>query len=101
MQYNVIIRESGHAASIETEICTEDQIKHWCDKTKTLAKEKGKRLRVTFRPREFEFEFGPDEDLPLQERAQATLTEEIKRHRYTPPKSDDSPSVCEILGRGD
>lgn len=87
MQYAVTIRKRGEPKTVLEQICGENEIDLWCSRAKSMANERNTPMTVTFRPREFEFDYEPESKNRVRSKP--------------PPRTDDSPSVCELLNRGD
>lgn len=109
MFYQVTIREKGHSTAMETSNCTNDEIDYWCAKGRKMANRDGKEILVEFKPREQVFEFYPekqDDSLELRNGKLFPSGIDVRDNNEITddapyPKQGTSPSVCEILGRGD
>ena len=108
MYWNVSVRPRNgathfHSEDIEGQMQLEAFVKRW----QAEATEKGEQYDIDVASRVHTIPVDPKPNgMPtVQEETQALPyrpdDSKVPVKNYQPPKTDDSPSVCEILGRGD
>lgn len=102
MLYSVSIYPKGNPVSIMDGTCQFGEFDKWIQRGKELsAKHGGKRMIVQFRPREHSFEVGPEGAINSSEIEHNSIPSDVMVSDEVYPKQGTSPSVCELLNRGD